>query len=460
MLPKDVLQKQWTEKSVREAVAFFKRGKIPVGLSRYQKEHFENLLLQPGWKVMKDDRLFFQGLEIIPVERIEEILSEIYSTPELSAGSRDVLYNLVKEKYLGISRSMVMQFLKTRTSWQLHQPLRMYKRRTRSLLMKRPMIFWEADLIDLSKFSKVNNGFHWVLNVIDVFSKKVWSVPMKKKTGVESRKAFEKVFDKAGVPKILQTDNGGEFTAEEAEEVFEIYHIRHILSESHSPQQNGAVERVNKTLKSSLWRYFSLHDTKNWVNIYPSIVEAYNQRVHSSTGSRPDDLHSSRDPEVLDAALDKMIGKAKRIRGTVKTSGQKIQRGDFVRVSVFTNSQERKNAVFRKGFLPNWSSEIWEVSSVSRPKHNTEPIFTVKYRGQIKRLTRDRLQKISSETKSLYDERKELKDIKDKKYFDQYKNAQTLAKRGRKKKVLIPKTALSERAQNPRAKKKPRILDL
>ena len=49
---------------------------------------------------------------------------------------------------------------------------------------------WAADLIDMQAFSKDNNGIKYLLTVIDIFSKKIWIVPLKRKTGQEVANAF------------------------------------------------------------------------------------------------------------------------------------------------------------------------------------------------------------------------------------------------------------------------------
>ena len=40
---------------------------------------------------------------------------------------------------------------------------------------------WAADLIDMQAFAKDNNGIKYLLTVIDIFSKFVWIVPLKRK---------------------------------------------------------------------------------------------------------------------------------------------------------------------------------------------------------------------------------------------------------------------------------------
>ena len=44
---------------------------------------------------------------------------------------------------------------------------------------------WSADLVDMSQLSKLNNGYKYLLMVIDVFSKYGCIVPLKSQTGRE-----------------------------------------------------------------------------------------------------------------------------------------------------------------------------------------------------------------------------------------------------------------------------------
>ena len=50
---------------------------------------------------------------------------------------------------------------------------------------------WGADLVEMQEWSKTNKGFRYMLNVIDVFSKYVWSIPLKDKKGDTVTEAFK-----------------------------------------------------------------------------------------------------------------------------------------------------------------------------------------------------------------------------------------------------------------------------
>jgi transposase InsO family protein len=68
----------------------------------------------------------------------------------------------------------------------------------------------------MKKYSEENNGYSYLLNVIDTFSKFAWALPIKKKDGVMVSKAFEKIIKSAKSqnhipPNLLRTDKGVEF---------------------------------------------------------------------------------------------------------------------------------------------------------------------------------------------------------------------------------------------------------
>ena len=68
--------------------------------------------------------------------------------------------------------------------------------------------------MDLKEYGKENNGYKYVLVVINCFSKYVWAYPIKSKTSKEVAQALEKTFH-IQRPINLCTDMGGEFTGKE-----------------------------------------------------------------------------------------------------------------------------------------------------------------------------------------------------------------------------------------------------
>ena len=91
---------------------------------------------------------------------------------------------------------------------ELHKPIiRNFKRRKVNF-GNFPNEIWSADLIDLKKLKKYNNGFQYIINIIDLYSRYAWSIPIKNKTGKSIVEAFDSLSE---TPKKLWVDNGSEF---------------------------------------------------------------------------------------------------------------------------------------------------------------------------------------------------------------------------------------------------------
>ena len=69
---------------------------------------------------------------------------------------------------------------------------------------------YQIDLSDLSNLSTYNDGYRYLLNCIDVLTKRAWSVPVKTKTGREVSNAFERILDDRPC-NTVQSDKGTEF---------------------------------------------------------------------------------------------------------------------------------------------------------------------------------------------------------------------------------------------------------
>jgi len=92
---------------------------------------------------------------------------------------------------------------------ELHKPLtRKFKRR--KVFVSNINKIWSADLMDKSNLSSKNKGYKYLLNVIDLFTKYVYSIPLKYKSQHAVAEAFEKLFI-SNKPDKIWTDQGTEF---------------------------------------------------------------------------------------------------------------------------------------------------------------------------------------------------------------------------------------------------------
>jgi transposase InsO family protein len=75
------------------------------------------------------------------------------------------------------------------------------------------MDVWECNLVDVQALGKINGNFKYILSVIHVFSKFLYMVPLKSKTGTAVTVAFQSVMPQRlrRRPVWVRTDKGKEF---------------------------------------------------------------------------------------------------------------------------------------------------------------------------------------------------------------------------------------------------------
>ena len=140
--------------------------------------------------------------------------------------------------------------------------------------------------VDLIMFPKTVSGHVAALVLVDLCSRWLCSVPLKNKTSTAVSTALRGVFSTLPrVPDRLLSDNGSEFISSATETVLTEFGIHHSYSSPYHPSSNGAVERVNRTLKDLLMT--SANSGIEWDVALPRAVSIYNQTFHSQLKCSP-----------------------------------------------------------------------------------------------------------------------------------------------------------------------------
>lgn len=248
-----------------------------------------------------------------------------------------------------LPKKQVVEWLRAQDTYTLHKPARKRFPRNRYVVFG-PHELWQADLNDMRGLSQYNDGVNYLLTVIDVFSKWLYAVPLKSKSGQEVAEAFQRIFTKAR-PRCLQTDKGTEFTGAVVKRVFKRHGVTYVTTQN--PDVKAAVvERVNRTLKTRMWRYLTYKNTYRYIDVLDQLVHAYNHSTHKSLGVRlrPADVDSG-DGKVVFKVWRHMYGTA------ITRRKPKFKAGDTVRIA-------KEKGTFAKGYETNWSKELFEVDHV------------------------------------------------------------------------------------------------
>lgn len=87
------------------------------------------------------------------------------------------------------------------------------------------------------------------------------------------------------VPRNLQTDQGKEFYNKETSTMFRKYGINHYST--YSNVKASIVERAIRTLKTMLWKKFSLQGSYQWLSLLKPLLHEYNHKKHRTIGMAP-----------------------------------------------------------------------------------------------------------------------------------------------------------------------------
>ena len=101
-------------------------------------------------------------------------MEKIYYDPKTGYTGIEPLVKQAKGR-----RKNVIDWLEIQPTYTLHKPARKKYPRNR-VIVSRIDEQWAIDLVDLQSLSKYNDGYKYLLNCIDIFSKYAWSVATKK----------------------------------------------------------------------------------------------------------------------------------------------------------------------------------------------------------------------------------------------------------------------------------------
>lgn len=147
----------------------------------------------------------------------EKILKEIYYRDSMLMGRDKLYYYLVsKNPNDHPSRNEVMAWLKAQKVHQLH--VRAPPRQpTKAVIVQNPLRYFQLDLT--GPFPR-NRGFRWIMGIIDVATKLLYTAGLKNKTSDNVARALQRIITENDLNiTVIQSDGGGEFQGQEMQEI-------------------------------------------------------------------------------------------------------------------------------------------------------------------------------------------------------------------------------------------------
>lgn len=260
-----------------------------------------------------------QGEPPRPVQAYEALEEEKqavkdYACRHTELRHRELAWRMIDEDVAYVSPSTVYRILRDAN---LVCPWRRRTKRRREDLEKaqRPNERWGTDLMYL----RIGAGQYYLVTFLDEYSRYLvyWEL-LTDMGGVSVGTAAQAALDKEknswegkkmGPPEI-RSDNGSCYISREFREVMAQNGLSHQRIKPHCPEENGLVERSNRTLREALEK-IEFADRQQAEEALKKIIDWYNdERLHRALGylrpvdyyrGQPDQLHEARRTKLAQA---------------------------------------------------------------------------------------------------------------------------------------------------------------
>ena len=269
----------------------------------------------------------------------------MYYNPKTGFRSADKFFKLAKKKFPSIRFKGVRDFLKRQEAFQIHYEKKKDLYEFQPIRSNYFLDFVQIDLMDMKKENpEWNDDIRYILVIIDVYTRFLWAIPVKKKEGALVVGAVREWMKKLPhVPNFITSDNGTEFVNRNMSALRRDKKFVHIKPEFKGDKYlTSVVERSIRTLRNYLKRYRTGFRTKGWTHILDDVVENYNDTWHRSIKMTPVEAREGRN---LRLGFDR------------KRKKNEFNVGDRVRLLI-------KRDVFDKGDKERYSKQVYEVERV------------------------------------------------------------------------------------------------
>lgn len=166
---------------------------------------------------------------------------------------------------------------------------------------KEPIPFHTLHIDHFGPLPSLVNKREHILLIVDAFTKYVKLYAMNSTSTREVCESLKKYFEYYGRPARIVSDRGTCFTSSEFREFLLGHNITHVKVAVASPQANGQVERMNRTLTGILSKLSEPMQHSDWVKQLQKVEFAFNNTVNRSIRNTPSALLfgvNQRGPEI------------------------------------------------------------------------------------------------------------------------------------------------------------------
>lgn len=241
--------------------------------------------------------------------------------------------------------SKIADFLRKNESSSLFRQVR-HKFPRRRIKAYFPFQLMMTDTINYRNYGgPENNKFKYIMVLVDVFSKRAFTAPMRRMRDFDATIAMESMLAKLpDIPKSIVSDLGTEYYNSKMRALFDRFGIRHYSIRG--PHKACIAERFIKTLKGRLEKYFWKSKSHKWIDVLDQFVDNYNNTYHRSIRMAPNQVSEVNRKQVFQNLYPNANDNTK----------PRLNKGDHVRLL-------RTKGLFEKGYTRSWSTELYKITN-------------------------------------------------------------------------------------------------
>jgi hypothetical protein len=217
---------------------------------------------------------------------------------------------------------------------------------------------YQMDLLDVSSLSRSNSGMHWLVLMIDIFTRKIAIAPVPNKKPISVLVGIKDCMKQMGrEPSIIQSDKGSEWK----ESVAKFFKENTILvkqAEVGDHNSLGVVDSASRLVKNWIHKHITFHQNERFIDDLPRFVKAYNNTKHSVLDGLSPNQAVKFPTEVRRSHFLRVtsVGESKPRRKRVKKM-KKFAIGDHVRVL-------RSKTAFQRGYEVKYSLTVHTIEEI------------------------------------------------------------------------------------------------
>jgi hypothetical protein len=290
------------------------------------------------------------------MSNIDKLLHKLYYT-DLNFDGVNELYRKSKLINSSISKKDVSTWLKNQSVSQQTASKPIQKPEFKPIYSD-SFYGYQIDLTFLNQYKSSNNGYTVLFTAININSRYLFVYYSKSKSSDAILKMLEEFKKNAIEIDTITGDLDSGFNSNECLKWFNDNNIKTFFFKSDS-HKLGIVNRVHRTIKEKLLKYFVANDTTTWIDIIDKIVNNYNNTVNRGIGCTPKEAsnHFIQTNLISDA-----IEKTNKIK--LQQEKNEIKIGDKCRLK-----QDKK--IFDKMQI-KYSNDIYVVIKVNKNTVNIE----------------------------------------------------------------------------------------